>query len=93
KIADIGAIDIDKIGTVKAGGMTVEVIDPVSDYAELMEGLFDFDALRALFKSGFRMRFDAMHAVTGPYAKDILENRLGAPNGTARNFIPLPDFG
>ncbi|TIX85412.1 MAG: alpha-D-glucose phosphate-specific phosphoglucomutase, partial [Mesorhizobium sp.] len=58
-----------------------------------MEGLFDFDALRALFKSGFRMRFDAMHAVTGPYAKDILENRLGAPKGTARNFIPLPDFG
>ncbi|RWE55656.1 alpha-D-glucose phosphate-specific phosphoglucomutase [Mesorhizobium sp.] len=93
KIADIGTVDLDTIGTVEAGGMTVEVIDPVADYAELMEGLFDFDALRALFKSGFRMRFDAMHAVTGPYAKDILENRLGAPNGTARNFIPLPDFG
>ncbi|RWC35117.1 MAG: alpha-D-glucose phosphate-specific phosphoglucomutase [Mesorhizobium sp.] len=93
KIADIGTVDLDTIGTVEAGGMTVEVIDPVADYAELMEGLFDFDALRALFKSGFRMRFDAMHAVTGPYAKEILENRLGAPNGTARNFIPLPDFG
>ncbi|PDQ18298.1 alpha-D-glucose phosphate-specific phosphoglucomutase [Mesorhizobium sanjuanii] len=93
KIADIGPIDIDKIGTVKAGGMTVEIIDPVADYAELMESLFDFDAIRANFKYGFRMRFDAMHAVTGPYAKEILERRLGAPNGTCRNFKPLPDFG
>ncbi|AZO25080.1 alpha-D-glucose phosphate-specific phosphoglucomutase [Mesorhizobium sp. M1E.F.Ca.ET.045.02.1.1] len=93
KIADIGQIDIDKIGTVEAGGMTVEIIDPVTDYAELMESLFDFDAIRANFKYGFRMRFDAMHAVTGPYAKEILERRLGAPNGTCRNFKPLPDFG
>ncbi|TGV08120.1 alpha-D-glucose phosphate-specific phosphoglucomutase [Mesorhizobium sp. M8A.F.Ca.ET.173.01.1.1] len=93
KIADIDPIDIDTVGTVKAGGMTVEIIDPVTDYAELMESLFDFDALRKLFKSGFRMRFDAMHAVTGPYAKEILEHRLGAPNGTCRNFKPLPDFG
>ncbi|TJV07268.1 MAG: alpha-D-glucose phosphate-specific phosphoglucomutase [Mesorhizobium sp.] len=93
KTVDIDPIDIDTIGTVKAAGMTVEIIDPVTDYAELMESLFDFDALRKLFKSGFRMRFDAMHAVTGPYAKEILENRLGAPNGTCRNFKPLPDFG
>ncbi|AZN98709.1 alpha-D-glucose phosphate-specific phosphoglucomutase [Mesorhizobium sp. M9A.F.Ca.ET.002.03.1.2] len=93
KIADIGTVDIDTIGTVEAGGMTVEVIDPVADYAELMESLFDFDAIRANFKYGFRMRFDAMHAVTGPYAKEILERRLGAPNGTCRNFKPLPDFG
>lgn len=93
KIADIDQIDIDKIGTVEAGGMTVEVIDPVTDYAELMESLFDFDAIRANFKYGFRMRFDAMHAVTGPYAKEILERRLGAANGTCRNYKPLPDFG
>jgi phosphoglucomutase len=93
KIADIATVDIDKIGTVEAGGMTVEVIDPVADYAELMESLFDFDAIRANFKYGFRMRFDAMHAVTGPYAKEILERRLGAPNGTCRNFKPLEDFG
>ena len=79
KIADLDPIDIDRIGTVEAGGMTVEVIDPVSDYAELMETLFDFEAIRAMFTAGFRMRFDAMHAVTGPYAKEILENRLGAP--------------
>lgn len=93
KIADIEPIDVDKIGTVKAAGMTVEIIDPVTDYAELMESLFDFDAIRANFKYGFRMRFDAMHAVTGPYAKEILERRLGAPNGTCRNFKPLEDFG
>ena len=93
RIADIGPVDIDKIGTVKAGDITVKVIDPVADYAALMERLFDFDAIRAMFRSGFRMRFDAMHAVTGPYAKEILEKRLGAPQGTARNFVPLPDFG
>lgn len=93
RIADIAPVDLDTIGTVKAGDMTVEVIDSVADYAELMEALFDFDALRKLFKSGFRMRFDAMHAVTGPYAKEILENRLGAAAGTCRNFKPLPDFG
>jgi len=93
KTSDIDPIDIDTTGTVTAAGMTVEIIDPVADYAELMESLFDFDALRRLFKSGFRMRFDAMHAVTGPYAKEILENRLGAASGTCRNFKPLPDFG
>ncbi len=93
RIADIGPVDIDKVGTAKIGDMTVNVIDSVADYAELMESLFDFDAIRAMFYSGFRMAFDAMHAVTGPYAKEILENRLGAPNHTARNFIPLPDFG
>lgn len=92
-IADIGTVDIDTPGESRVGDMTIQVIDPVTDYAELMEELFDFDAIRALFKSGFRMAFDAMHAVTGPYAKEILEHRLGAPKGTARNFIPLPDFG
>jgi phosphoglucomutase len=75
-------------------GMRVEVIDPVADYAELMETLFDFDAIRELFRSdSFRMCFDAMHAVTGPYARDILETRLGAPAGTVINGIPLEDFG
>ena len=74
--------------------MQVEVIDPVSDYAELMQQLFDFDAIRALLRSGFRIVFDAMHAVTGPYAKEILENQLGAPEaGSVRNFVPEPDFG
>ncbi|HTV71976.1 MAG TPA: alpha-D-glucose phosphate-specific phosphoglucomutase [Rhizobiaceae bacterium] len=93
RIADFGPIDLDTIGSTTAGGMIVEVIDPVADYAALMETLFDFDAIRAMFKSGFRMAFDSMHAVTGPYAKEILENRLGAPAGTARNFVPMEDFG
>lgn len=92
-IADTPDIDLDTIGTTSVEDMTVEIVDPVADYAELMETLFDFDAIRALFARGFRMVFDAMHAVTGPYAVEILENRLGAETGTARNAVPLPDFG
>ncbi len=76
------------------GDMTVQVLDPVADYADLMETLFDFNAIHQLFNSGnFRMRFDAMHAVTGPYGKEILENRLGAEPGTVMNGVPLEDFG
>ena len=86
-------VDLDRIRTVDLGGMAVEVIDPVADYAALMETLFDFDAIRAMFAGGFRMAFDAMHAVTGPYAVEILERRLGAVTGTVMNGEPLPDFG
>ncbi len=86
-------LDLDNIGAFEVGGMQVQVIDPVSDYAELMEELFDFSAIRNLFGLGFRMVFDAMSAVTGPYAKEIIEGRLRAPEGTVRNFTPLPDFG
>ncbi len=86
-------IDIGTPGTTTLGGMEVEVVDPVADYAELMESLFDFAAIRDLFASGFTMRFDAMHAVTGPYAVEILERRLGAPKGTVVNGTPMPDFG
>lgn len=93
RIAEIDTIDIDVPGSATAGDMVVEVIDPVSDYAALMETLFDFGAIRRMFSGGFRMAFDSMHAVTGPYGKEILEKRLGAPTGTARNFVPLPDFG
>ncbi|RCS25218.1 alpha-D-glucose phosphate-specific phosphoglucomutase [Phyllobacterium salinisoli] len=92
-ILDEGDIDIDAIGNKTLGDMIVEVIDPVADYAEMMETLFDFDALRALLQSGFTLRFDAMHAVTGPYAKEIFERRLGAPDGSVINFVPLTDFG
>jgi phosphoglucomutase len=93
KISDAADVDLDAVGTVTLDGMEIEVIDPVADYAELMESLFDFPAIRAKIASGFRVVFDAMSAVTGPYAKEIIENRLGAPQGSVRNFIPLPDFG
>lgn len=75
------------------GTMEIEIVDPVSDYSMLMKSLFDFDKIRALFASGFTMRFDAMHAVTGPYAKAILEGELGAPDGTVINGVPQEDFG
>ena len=81
------------IGTATLGQMAVEIVDPVADYVTMMERLVDFDRIRKLFASGFRLRFDGMHAVTGPYAKAILEGRLGAPAGTVVNGIPLPDFG
>jgi phosphoglucomutase len=86
-------IDLDRPGTVELAGMAVEVIDPVADYAALMETLFDFAAIRAMVAAGFTMSFDAMHAVTGPYAREILENRLGFAPGTVRNGVPLEDFG
>ena len=86
-------VDLATIGTHHCGPMVVEVIDPVSDYAALMAELFDFERIRAMFANGFTMRFDAMHAITGPYAKRILEEQLGAPEGTVVNGVPLPDFG
>lgn len=90
---DTPDLDLSARGETALGGMTVEIVDPVADYAALMERLFDFAAIRDLFASGFTMRFDAMHAVTGPYAREILENRLGAPAGTVLNGTPSPDFG
>ena len=90
---DTPDIDLDRQGTQQIGGLCVEVIDPVADYLALMRELFDFDALRRQFAGGFRLAFDAMHAVTGPYAHAIFERELGAPAGTVRNGVPLPDFG
>jgi len=87
-------IDLDTIGTLSLGETRVEVIDPVADYAALMAHLFDFGRIRRLFEAGlFRMRFDAMHAVTGPYARHLLEEVLGAEPGTVINGIPSEDFG
>jgi len=93
RILEGGDVDLGTLGVSSLGNMGVEIVDPVADYAALMEKLFDFDAIAALFKGGFRMCFDAMHAVTGPYAHEILETRLGAPKGTVINGIPSPDFG
>jgi phosphoglucomutase len=93
KIAELPDLDLTRLGTVEVGDASIEVIDPVADYAALMETLLDFDRIAELFASGFRMRYDAMSAITGPYATAILEERLGAPGGTVVNGEPLPDFG
>ncbi len=93
RLSDAGTVDLDRIGETTVDGMTVEVIDPVAAYADLMETLFDFDAIRAMIAGGFRLSFDSMSAVTGPYATEILERRLGAAAGSVVNAEPLPDFG
>lgn len=92
-IADAPDVALDRIGTSEVEGMRVQVFDPVSDYQALMQELFDFNVIHDMFTGTFRMRFDAMHAVTGPYAHAILEKALGAPSGTVVNGTPLPDFG
>ena len=86
-------IDLEHEGTLRLGDSEIVIIDPLTDYVAVMEELFDFDSLRAFFQGGFRMQFDAMHAVTGPYARHILEERLGAAAGTVINGEPLEDFG
>jgi phosphoglucomutase len=93
RISDQPAPALDRIGVSELDGMIVEVIDPVADYTSLMQQLIDLDAIRAMFRAGFRMRYDAMHAVTGPYARTILEELVGAPEGTVVNGTPSPDFG
>ena len=93
RIFDTDDVPIDAIGETRLSNMTVQIIDPVSDYAELMESIFDFSAIRKLMAGGFRIKFDAMHAVNGPYAVEILQHRLGAPADSLMNCIPLEDFG
>ena len=93
RLLDAPDVDLDQIGETRMGDLVVEIVDPVAAYAELMETLFDFPAIRAMIAGGFRLCFDAMHAVTGPYAVEILERRLGAPAGSVINGAPLPDFG
>ncbi|MDX8396221.1 MAG: alpha-D-glucose phosphate-specific phosphoglucomutase, partial [Mariprofundaceae bacterium] len=86
-------IDLSQQAISQAAEMSVEVIDSVNDYAELMQSIFDFPAIRTLLASDFRMCFDAMHAVTGPYAKVILQDMLGASTDSLINCTPLEDFG
>lgn len=93
RIFEEGGIDLGREGEQWLGGMRVLVVDPVAEYAELLQSLFDFDAIRDLFRSGFCMVFDAMHAITGPYARHIFAELLGAPEGTVVRGEPLPDFG
>ncbi|KXG83872.1 alpha-D-glucose phosphate-specific phosphoglucomutase [Agrobacterium bohemicum] len=93
RISDAADVDLDMIGKADVDGMVVEVIDPVADYAAMMEELFDFAAIRDLIAGGFKVVVDSMSAVTGPYAVEIIEKRLGAPAGSVWNSVPLPDFG
>jgi phosphoglucomutase len=93
QILEVDDINLDKLAVLRLGDMAVEVIDPVEPYARLMESLFDFASIRTLLQGDFRMCMDSLHAVTGPYAKEIFENRLGAAPGTVQNGIPLEDFG
>ncbi len=93
KIFDTPDIDLSKLGKQKLGDMEIEIIDPVTDYVEMMEHIFDFAAIKKLFANGFTMRFDAMNAVTGPYAIRIFEEILGAKKGSVVHAVPLPDFG
>ena len=92
-ILDAPDVDLSKIGTQKLGDMEIEVIDSLKDYIDMMEQIFDFDAIRKLFAGGFTMRFDAMNAVTGPYALKIFEEILGAPKGSVVHYVPMEDFG
>ncbi len=93
KMADFADVDIATIGVVNIENLTVEVINPVTDYADLMQSMFDFVAIKNLLKSGFKIKFDGMHAVTGPYAKEILVNRLGAPASSLMNCHVSETFG
>ena len=93
KIADFADIDLNAIGEIQLDGFSVQVINAVSDYADLMAQLFDFAAIKDLLQTGFSLKFDAMHAVTGPYAKEILVNRLGAPATSLMNCEVSETFG
>lgn len=93
KIEEAPDVDIDRIGATQLGAMRIEIVDSVGNYAALMQTLFDFDRIRDAFRSGFTIKFDAMSAVTGPYAHAILEGMLGAAPGSVLNGEPLPDFG
>lgn len=93
RIYEGATIDLDRRGSEKIGETLVEVVDCVDDYARLQQSLFDFDRIRDWFRKGGRLRFDAMHAVTGPYAKRIFIEQLGAPEGSVMNGCPLEDFG
>ncbi|MEM1425712.1 MAG: alpha-D-glucose phosphate-specific phosphoglucomutase, partial [Cyanobacteria bacterium P01_H01_bin.130] len=93
QMLEVDDVDLDKLGALTLGAMAVEVIDAVTAYADLMQELFDFDAIRNYIASGSSLAVDSMHAVTGPYASKIFEGLLGAPAGTVKNGVPLEDFG
>ena len=93
KMSDFDDVDIETIGKITIDDFTIEVINPVTDYADLMQSMFDFGAIKALLKSGFNIKFDAMHAVTGPYAKEVFIKRLVAPENSLMNCEVSETFG
>lgn len=93
RIDDAADVDLDRRGTTRLGDTRIEVVDCVDDYAQLMQSLFDFDRMRDWIRQGHGLRFDAMHAITGPYARRILVEQLGAPAAAVLNATPLEDFG
>lgn len=94
KIAEMADVDLDTIGELDIEGINIRIIDPVADYAELMARIFDFDLIKQSIAAGLiTLKFDAMHAITGPYAKHILEDVLGAASGSVFNAVPQEDFG
>ncbi|MBQ8672312.1 MAG: alpha-D-glucose phosphate-specific phosphoglucomutase [Alphaproteobacteria bacterium] len=93
KTLDTADVDLSTISKQNLAGMEIEIIDSLNDYINMMEEIFDFPAIKKLFANGFRFVFDAMNAVTGPYALKIFEEILGAPKGTVRNYVPMEDFG
>jgi len=94
RIADMADVDLDTLGEYRIDELSIRIIDPVTDYAELMGQIFDFDLIKQSIAAGLiTLRFDAMHAITGPYAKQILEEVLGAEPGSVINAVPLEDFG
>ncbi|MBX4335249.1 alpha-D-glucose phosphate-specific phosphoglucomutase [Bartonella raoultii] len=93
KIFEAPDVDLEREGTTFLGEMRVDILNPVADYIALMQEIFDFDCIAQAVARGLTLRFDAMHAVTGPYAHEIFEKSLGFAQGTVVNAIPLPDFG
>ncbi|CAA0835544.1 Phosphoglucomutase- chloroplastic [Striga hermonthica] len=94
KVGDIPDVDLSRLGQIDYGTFSVEVVDPVADYLELMENVFDFSLIKSLLsRADFRFIFDAMHAVTGAYAKPIFVDKLGASLDSIMNGVPLEDFG
>jgi phosphoglucomutase len=93
RTADIGPVDLGRTGIQAIGSLQIEIVDPVDDYMELMQRLFDFDRMADWMRSGHRVLFDALHGITGPYAQRILGEALGAADGDLLHADPLPDFG
>lgn len=93
KILDAPDVNLDNLGVQKLGDMQIEIIEPIGEYVQMMQDIFDFPAIKKLFAGGFRIAFDAMNAVTGPYAVKIFEEILGAPKGSVWNYVPMEDFG